>query len=84
MLAHQTSQRAPTDGVVEVAGPEEFRFDEFIQQALTAKGDSRTVVADPQARYFGAELQERSLLPTNTVHLGEIRFSEWLAQPARS
>jgi uncharacterized protein YbjT (DUF2867 family) len=80
----EISPRAPADGVVEIAGPEEFRFDQFIQQALMAKGDPRTVVADPKARYFGAELQERSLLPTNAVHLGEIRFSDWLAQPATS
>jgi uncharacterized protein YbjT (DUF2867 family) len=79
----EISQRAPADGVIEVAGPEQFRFDEFIQQGLRAKGDPRTVVADPKARYFGAELQERSLLPTNAVHLGEIRFNDWLAQPAR-
>jgi uncharacterized protein YbjT (DUF2867 family) len=78
----EISQRAPAEGVIEVAGPEQFRFDGFIQQGLTAKGDPRTVVADPKARYFGAELQENSLLPTNAIHLGEIRFSDWLAQPA--
>jgi uncharacterized protein YbjT (DUF2867 family) len=78
----EISQREPADGVIEIAGPEEFHFDEFIQQGLMAKGDPRTVVADPKARYFGAQLQERSLLPTNAVHIGEIRFSDWLAQPA--
>jgi uncharacterized protein YbjT (DUF2867 family) len=78
----EVSQRPPADGIIEVAGPEEFRFDEFIRQALTAKGDPRTVVADPKARYFGTELQERSLVPTNAVHLGEVRFNDWLAQPA--
>ena len=78
----EISQREPADGVIEIAGPEEFHFDEFIQQGLMAKGDPRTVVADPKARYFGAELQERSLLPTNAVHIGEIRFSDWLAQAA--
>jgi uncharacterized protein YbjT (DUF2867 family) len=80
----EISQRAPADGVIEVAGPEQFRFDEFIQQGLMAKGDPRTVVADPKARYFGAQLQERSLLPTNAIHLGKIRFNDWLAQPARA
>src|SRR5512132_420752 len=49
----EISQRAPADGVIEIAGPEEFRFDEFIQQGLKANGDPRTVVADPKARYFG-------------------------------
>jgi uncharacterized protein YbjT (DUF2867 family) len=77
----EISQRPPADGVIEIAGPEQFRFDEFIQQALTAKGDPRNVVADPKARYFGTELQESSLVPTDADHLGEIRFSDWLAQP---
>jgi uncharacterized protein YbjT (DUF2867 family) len=78
----EISLRAPADGAIEIAGPEEFPFDEFVRQGLTAKGDPRTVLADPKARYFGAELDERSLLPTNAVHIGEIRFSDWLAQPA--
>jgi uncharacterized protein YbjT (DUF2867 family) len=78
----EVSERPPANGIIEVAGPEEFRFDEFIQQALTANGDPRTVVADPKARYFGTELEERSLVPTNAVHLGAIRFNDWLAQPA--
>jgi uncharacterized protein YbjT (DUF2867 family) len=80
----EISQRPPADGVIEVAGPEQFRLDELIQQYLTARGDPRTVVADPKARYAGAELEERTLLPTNAVHLGEIRFNDWLAQPARA
>jgi uncharacterized protein YbjT (DUF2867 family) len=80
----EISQGAPTDGVIEIAGPERFHFDEFIQQGLVAKGDSRTVVADPKARYFGAELEERSLVPTNPAHLGEIRFSDWLARSAKA
>jgi uncharacterized protein YbjT (DUF2867 family) len=78
----EISQRPPAEGVIEVAGPEQFRLDELIRLGLAAKGDQRTVVADPKARYFGAELQERTLLPTNAVHLGEIRFSDWLAEPA--
>jgi uncharacterized protein YbjT (DUF2867 family) len=76
----EISQRAPADGVIEIAGPEEFRFDEFIQQALNAKGDPRTVVADPKARYFGAEVEERSLVPADPAQLGETRFSDWLAR----
>jgi uncharacterized protein YbjT (DUF2867 family) len=78
----EISQRPPAEGVIEVAGPEQFRLDELIHLGLAAKGDQRTVVADPKARYFGADLQERTLLPTNAVHLGETRFSDWLAEPA--
>jgi uncharacterized protein YbjT (DUF2867 family) len=80
----EISQGAPAEEAIEIAGPQEFRFDEFIQQGLREKGDPRTVVADPKARYFGAELEERSLLPTNPVHLGEVRFSDWLAQSAKA
>ncbi len=78
----EIGQRAPADGVVEIAGPEEFGLDELIRQGLKAKGDPRTVVADPKVPYFGARLEERTLLPTDAKHLGEIRLSDWLAEPA--
>jgi len=73
---------APVNGTVEVAGPEQFRFDELIRRSLAAYNDPREVVADPHARYFGAELEERSLIPWGEARLGEIRFDEWLGQPA--
>lgn len=72
---------APVSGTVEVGGPEQFRFDELIRQGLAASNDPRTVVADRHARYFGAELSERSLVPGEAAQLGEIRFQEWLGQP---
>jgi uncharacterized protein YbjT (DUF2867 family) len=71
---------APVNGTVEVAGPQQFRFDELIRQGLTARNDPREVVVDPQARYFGVELGERSLIPAADARLGEIRFQEWLGQ----
>jgi len=73
---------APLNGTVEVAGPEQFRFDELIRQGLGARHDPREVVVDPHARYFGAELGERSLVPAEGATLGEIRFQEWLNQSA--
>jgi uncharacterized protein YbjT (DUF2867 family) len=76
------SQGTAADDVIEIAGPEQFHFDEFIQQALTAKGDPRSVVADPKAQYFGTELEEHSLVPANPARLGEIRFEDWQAQSA--
>jgi uncharacterized protein YbjT (DUF2867 family) len=72
----------PLNGTVEVAGPEEFRFDALIRRGLGAKKDPRTVVADPRARYFGTELSERALVPSDGARLGEIRFEDWLARPA--
>jgi uncharacterized protein YbjT (DUF2867 family) len=70
----------PVNGTVEVAGPQQFRFDELIRQSLAARNDPREVVVDPHARYFGAELAERSLVPAGEARLGEIRFEEWLGQ----
>jgi uncharacterized protein YbjT (DUF2867 family) len=68
---------APLNGIVEVAGPEQFRFDELIRQDLRDRHDSRIVVSDPHARYFGAELGERSLVPGSDARLGDIRLEDW-------
>ena len=70
---------SPLNGMIEIAGPEVFRFDEFIRQNLKTN-DPREVVTDPHARYFGSELSERSLVPDEGARLGETRFAEWLKQ----
>jgi hypothetical protein len=73
---------APLNRIVEVPGPQQFRFDEFIKLGLSAGQDPRVVIADPHARYFGTELGERTLVPGTDAMLGEIRFEDWLAQSA--
>jgi uncharacterized protein YbjT (DUF2867 family) len=70
------------NGIVEVAGPEQFRLDELVREGLLAWQDPREVVADPQSRYFSVLLGERTLVPADGARLGEIRFREWLGQPA--
>lgn len=70
---------APVNGVVELAGPERFSLDEFARKYLTATKDPRKVVADIHARYFGAELDDRSLTPGNNPRIGSVRFEDWLA-----
>jgi uncharacterized protein YbjT (DUF2867 family) len=77
----RVAEGAPLNGMVEVAGPQAFRFEDLIREGLSARKDPRDVVADPHARYFGAELEERSLVPADGARLGEIRFQEWLGQP---
>src|SRR5215475_1889188 len=71
----------PLNGTVEVAGPQQFRFDELIRQFLSGSSDPREVVVDPHARYYGAKLSERSLVPAGKARLGEIRLQDWLNQP---
>jgi uncharacterized protein YbjT (DUF2867 family) len=70
---------SPVNGIVEVAGPQQFRLDELIRQFLRERRDPREVITDPHARYFGAELDERTLLPGD-ARLAETRFDDWLSQ----
>jgi hypothetical protein len=65
---------------VEIAGPEQFRLDELIGRALSARQDPREVVADPEARYFGARLRERTLVPGEGARLAPTTYEEWLAR----
>jgi len=74
----QVAVDKPLNGTIEIAGPERFRFDEFIRRGLEARNDQREVIADPQARYFGTELNGDSLVPTGKAQLGEIGFEDWL------
>jgi uncharacterized protein YbjT (DUF2867 family) len=72
---------APVNGTIEIGGPEKFRLDELVQRGLIARNDPREVVADPQARYSGALLDDDSLVPGNDAQLAETRFEDWLSQP---
>src|SRR5215213_7440185 len=72
----------PLHGIVEVAGPEPFRLDEWIRHGLAAQNDPRQVMTDPDARYFGARLTDTILLPGADAQLGETRFEDWLGLPA--
>ena len=73
---------SPVNGAIEVGGPEKFRLDELARRYLTASKDSREVVTDPQATYYGVALTERTLVPNDDARLGETRFETWLKHPA--
>jgi uncharacterized protein YbjT (DUF2867 family) len=73
----------PVNGIVEVAGPEPYRLDEFVRLGLRARKDPREVVTDPKARYFGAVLSERSLMPGDDARIGKITFQAWQQQAAQ-
>lgn len=68
----------PLNGTVDVAGPDPIRMDELVRQFLTAHHDSRQVVSDPQACYFGTEVNDQSLTPGDHPRLGRTRFANWL------
>jgi uncharacterized protein YbjT (DUF2867 family) len=69
---------APRNGIVEIAGPERAPFNEIVARYLKAVGDPREVVSDPEARYWGGRVEERSLVPLGEARLGRIGFDEWL------
>jgi uncharacterized protein YbjT (DUF2867 family) len=68
----------PRNGIVEIAGPERAPFHEIVARYLKAVGDPREVVRDPEARYWGGRVEERSLVPLGEARLGHIGLDEWL------
>ena len=70
----------PVNGIVEVAGPESLPMDELVRRFLSATGDSRPVIADAHARYYGAQVNDSSLTPGDNARLGSTRFERWLKQ----
>jgi uncharacterized protein YbjT (DUF2867 family) len=78
----RTAVGAPVNGIVEVGGPETYRFDEAVRRALAATNDPRTVISDPSATYYGIAVSERSLVPDDGAMTGEIPLDDWLRESA--
>jgi uncharacterized protein YbjT (DUF2867 family) len=78
----RTAVGEPINGTIEIAGPEQFALDELIRKGLSFRGDPREVVADAEARYSGALLEERTLLPGADALILGTRFEDWLVQTA--
>lgn len=74
---------APVNGIVEIAGPQRFRLNDLVGRYLQAMNDDRKVTADPEARYFGARLDDGSLVPNGDARLGRITFDDWFSTSAR-
>jgi uncharacterized protein YbjT (DUF2867 family) len=78
VLVADVAIAAPRNGIVEIAGPERAPFDEIIARYLKGIGDSRQVVRDPEARYWGARVEEHSLVPLGEARLGRVGLDEWI------
>src|SRR5262244_2103587 len=84
-IVAEVALAAPRNGIIEIAGPERAPFNEIVARYLKALGDPREVVSDPEARYYGGRVAERSLLPLGEARLGRIGFDEWLRRsPAKA
>ena len=77
-IVAEVALAAPRNGIVEIAGPERSPFNEIVARYLKAVGDPRQVVRDPEARYWGGRVEERSLVPLGEARLGQIGLDEWL------
>jgi uncharacterized protein YbjT (DUF2867 family) len=73
-----TALAGPLGGRFDIAGPDRAPFDRIIARYLEAVGDTRPVVSDPQARYFGGTVAETSLIPLGDARLGSISLDDWL------
>ena len=73
----------PLNGTFDLAGPEPIRQDDLVRQFLKATLDSRTVVTDPKALYYGIEVNDQSLTPSDKARIGPTRFEDWLRRSIR-
>lgn len=81
----QTAAQPPLNADIEIAGPEQMGLDEWVRRALAFRGDAREVVTDPEAPYYGARVEERTLVPVEGARIFETSLDEWLpANPPRA
>lgn len=82
-IVAEIAQSPPSNGTVEIAGPERALFNEIVERYLAGTDDPRPVVADPDAPYFGSRVEHDSLVPRGEARLGRIDLTEWLARKRR-
>jgi uncharacterized protein YbjT (DUF2867 family) len=70
----------PLNRTVDIAGPEKFPLDDLATEVLAAYEDPRRVISDAHVRYFGVELDARTLLPDENARIASLRFEDWLRQ----
>lgn len=71
--------REPLQSLIDIAGPEEAPIEQFVHMAYAAKNDPRPVTSSSDARYFGALLSERSLVPQGDATVSPLSLEAWLA-----
>jgi uncharacterized protein YbjT (DUF2867 family) len=70
----------PANSTIEVAGPQKLRLDQLVRLVLGTRNDPRRVTVDFFARYFGAEINDRSLVPGSNARIAATRFDTWLTR----
>jgi len=75
---------APRNYMIEHGGPELFQLDEIVRRVMELNLDPREIITDPRARYFGASLQEDTLIPDEGAIMGVTRFDDWVAEALKA
>ena len=75
----QIAIQSPQNATREIAGPEAAGMDEFVRRYLTWRQDPRIVISPPEARYFGAMVDDRSLVPSNQAVIGRTSLEDWFS-----
>ena len=71
----------PVNGIIEIGGPEKLGMDQFAKIYLDMKQDKRKVIGDPNALYFGAVINDHSLVPEDNARKGTVRYEDWIRMP---
>jgi uncharacterized protein YbjT (DUF2867 family) len=70
---------APVGGRVELGGPEKLGIDEWARRLFALTGDTREVIGDPDAEYFGTKVPGDELTAGPDARIGAIDFETWFA-----
>lgn len=73
------AEGAPVNGILNLGGPEKLTFAELARTVVGRRGEQTPVVVDPAATYFGARVDDDSLVTGSGAVLGDLRFTDWLA-----
>ncbi|MGH2664742.1 SDR family oxidoreductase [Flavobacterium sp.] len=73
----------PINGTIEIAGPEQFRLDELVRKFFGLTHSTQEVVTDVHARYFGAALNDKTLVPGDNPRIGSIRYEDWFKKQSQ-
>jgi uncharacterized protein YbjT (DUF2867 family) len=69
----------PLNGTVEIAGPDPIRMDDLVRKFFVARHDTRHVITDAKAGYYGAPVNDQSLTPGKNPRIGSTHFADRLS-----
>jgi len=75
----EAAVKPPVNGITEIAGPDRMPMPEFVTRYLKATNDPRKVLPNDHGNYYGAQINDTSLVPAGQARLGSISLEAWLS-----